>query len=319
MKKLSVITLSVLAFFLVAVQGLNAQTIDEAGTAFNNALQLKDTDANGAITAFKECISICEKLGDEGNELKSKAMGIIPGLYLKLAKDAYAAKNNDEAIKFGEQTIEASKTYNSPETEGKAKDFLAQLYYGKGNELLKAKDVDNALVQLDKALAIDAKMNKAVFSKMLVYKEKDDIAKMKELYDLMVTNGPAEDKYIEKGKGVMAKQHFNAGVKSLQAKNAAKAVESINESLKFGDGDANAYYYLTLANNMLKKWDDALASGAKALELEQKDQVKVIFELAKAYEGKGDKVKACENYKKVTTGPNAAAAKYQIEQVLKCK
>ncbi len=319
MKKLSVLILSLVTFLFLASPALNAQTIDDAGNAFNNALKLKDTDPNGAITAFKECISMCDKLGDNGNELKAQSSAQIPALYFKMAKDAYTAKNNEEAIRLAEQTCEAAKTYNTPEVDAKAKDFLAQLYYGKGNEFLKAKDADNALVQLDKALAFDAKLNKAIFSKMLVYKDKDDIAKMKEMQDLMVANGPADDKYIEKGKGVMASQYKNAGVKAIQAKNAAKAVENLNESLKYGDGDANSYYYLTLANNMLKKWDDALTAGAKALELEQKDQAKIIFEIAKAYEGKGDKVKACENYKKVTTGPNAAAAKYQIEQVLKCK
>jgi len=41
--------------------------------------------------------------------------------------------------------------------------------------------------------------------------------------------------------------------------------------------------------------------------------------LAQAYQGNGDNANACANFKKVKEGPNVDAAKYQVEQVLKCK
>ena len=79
------------------------------------------------------------------------------------------------------------------------------------------------------------------------------------------------------------------------------------------------HYYLALAYSKEKNYEDAISSAQKALSIEpDKDKSDVYFALGLAYEGKGDSTNACSAYKKVTTGPNVEAAKYQMTQVLKC-
>jgi hypothetical protein len=75
---------------------------------------------------------------------------------------------------------------------------------------------------------------------------------------------------------------------------------------------------MAIAYNGESKWDDAITAANKALELETADKSDIHFELGKSYEGKGDGAAACQSYKSVTGGANVSAAKYQIEQVLKC-
>ena len=75
-----------------------------------------------------------------------------------------------------------------------------------------------------------------------------------------------------------------------------------------------------MSYNATSKFDQAIEAGNKGLELESKPekQADFYFQLGKAYEGKKDNANACASFKKVTTGPNKAAADYEIKTVLKC-
>ena len=68
----------------------------------------------------------------------------------------------------------------------------------------------------------------------------------------------------------------------------------------------------------LPNWQKAIEFGNKAVNLEQKSKSKIYFELGKAYEGIGNKSEACNAYKKVTDGPNVAAAQYKVNTEFKC-
>jgi tetratricopeptide (TPR) repeat protein len=296
-----------------------AQTIDDAGTAFNNAVQLIDTDVTGAIKAFETCIEVCDKVGDEANDLKAQSMAQVPALYYKNTIALYSAKDLSGAVKAGQATIEAAKKYNDMDLAAKATDVTAQFYFAVGNDFLKTKDLTSALDNFNAALELDPSQTKALLGLTLVYKEQDDFDNLGATAEKLIALNNNDDKFVQKSMGVIQKEFVIAGAKALQASQAEKAIGLLDKAFTYGDNSADANYYYTIAANMLKNYDKAIEMANKAIELEQKDKNKIYFELGKAYEGKADADNACIAYKKVAAGPNAAAAKYQIEQVLKCK
>ncbi len=88
--------------------------------------------------------------------------------------------------------------------------------------------------------------------------------------------------------------------------------------MKYQAGSADTYYYLAIAYNKTKAYSKAIEAANKALGMKEGDKSDIYFELGQALQGKGDASGACGAYKKVSTGPNVDAAKYQVEQILKC-
>lgn len=311
--KRSLLTLAVATSFLT----VSAQTMDDAGASFNNAVKLIETDVNGAIEAFKSTITLCEKVGPDADELKKQAMAQIPGLYYRNVLKANEEKNFQGAIDACQPALEAAQTYNDEATKSAVEKLLPQLYLALGLEQFKAKDYTGADASFSKSLELDPGNIKTMDFKLKVYGVTEDYAKMSETLDAM-TALDANDELVVKGKDFVAKRYFIAGAKALKGKDNAGAADMLAKSVSYNE-DAKAYNYLGIAYNGLKKWDEAIDALNKAIALETKDKSDLYFQLGTALQGKGDNAGACDAFKKVTTGPNVKGAEYQMKQVLKCQ
>lgn len=307
-----------LGLMLLAGINLKAQTLEEAGTVFNDAIQLMQTDVAGAAARFEEAIAICEKLGEEGNDIKSQAIAQIPPLYYNYAVKLQADGNQDEAISAALTAKEKAEKYSNSEIKEKSIDLLTQLYYVKGNEQAKNKDFDGAIASYDNALKTDPKFFRAIYGKALVYVMQDDLSNAEAAYNELLAAAGSDDDLVKRTAGSLGKKYSIAAAKGIKANKAAEALSMVEKALSYGEENANTYYYQLLAANQLKKWDLAIEAAQKALPLEEKDKNKIYFELGKAYEGKGNKGEACNAYKQVTAGPLVQNAQYQMKQVLKC-
>lgn len=307
-------TLMLLAFLGYTA---SAQTMAEAGEAFNQAISKMETDVDGAILGFRNTIAISEKLGDEGMDLKMKSSQIIPGLYLKKSNNLYKAKDLAGAITAGEEAIKASTEFNDENVKAQATNLVSQFYMVQANGKLKTKDYDGAISEFNRSLELNPSLTKSLLGLMIVYKEKEDVPNMEATLERLNAVGAATDD-ASKAKSILQSHLLAIGAKALQGNNNEVAVENITKSLTFGES-ADAYYYLTAANNKLQKWDAAIEAANKGIALEQKDKNRFYFELGTAYAGKGDSDNACTNFKLVKAGPNLKSAQYQVKTVLKCK
>ena len=94
-----IITLTVGLFLLAGLGTTFAQSINEAGDKFNTGVeQVKADNYDAAIAAFEECVAICDKLGAEGADLKSRAASQIPELHYKAGVALYKDKKIMEEI-----------------------------------------------------------------------------------------------------------------------------------------------------------------------------------------------------------------------------
>ena len=106
----------------------------------------------------------------------------------------------------------------------------------------------------------------------------------------------------------------------LGAKNWAGSFENAQKSNDYNES-GQSLKILGLSANQLKKFDDAISALEKyyAMDTNAKDKSSTLYNLATAYEGKGNNAKACGYYKQILTDPTyKQIAEYKVKTQLKC-
>ena len=305
------ISISVLVF---------SQSMNEAGQAFNDGLQkAKAKDYSAAIDAYRSCVDICNSVGVDGEDLKSKAAAQIPVAYYNQGKAQYKAKKFDDAIRSFESTNSTALEVNDEKNAERSSKYLARVYNSKGTGLYSAKKYDDAIAMFEKSISYDETYERAYYGKSLVYRKQSNADAYKAEVDYLVENGKEGSKTVAKAKSTAVKFFANSQAgKAIQAGNFKKAIEMVKYGQSYGAINAQAHFFAALSYNNLSQWQNAIDAATKAMATEKKSKSNIYFELGKAYEGLGNKAKACSSYKNVSDGPNVASAKYKIETELKC-
>ncbi|MQY79742.1 MAG: tetratricopeptide repeat protein [Bacteroidetes bacterium] len=301
-----------------------SQTVNDAKAKYNEGAQLIKTDIQGALNAFNKCIEICNSLGEEGKETKILAESQIPKLNYTLAKGYFDQKKYNEALEGFTVTFETAEKYNNEQVKTQCKRYLTLLFNNLGNSFYRKNEFEKAMENFNQALKYNPLYAKAYFGKGRVYEKLDDLVKMKEAMDKAIETGLSKNdiKTVENAEKVTRNTFYNKGVKAFEAKNYDEAEGYLKTSIEYGNQSVDTHFQLGKIYNIQKNWNDAIKNVNKAIELETGDdtaKAKLYFELATSYVGSGDTNSACEAYKKAMFGPYAENAKYQIEQVLKCK
>ncbi len=262
---------------------------------------------------------MCKTLGAPADELKGKIVPQLIKAHLKKSIKLYKGKKFDEAVAAFTTTKKVATELGDNKTAKKAEKLLPNVYVDKAKALLKGKKYDEALAAIDQSVALKAKNPKAMFVQGLIYKDQNKLDKAGESFDKAIAQDTKGGKYGSKSQKVAGKMFEAAGAKELQLEHSQKAIDYLTKAVKYNAQSDNSYYMLAVAYNKIKDYDKAITSAKAGLAIQgSKSITSTNFELGKAYEGKGDNTNACAAYKKVTTGPNAQAAAYQIKEVLKC-
>lgn len=313
---------TLLIFLTGLVTLVNGQDLNAAGAKFNEGLELdKAKNYSGAIKAWEESISICNKIGFDADQLKATIQKPLAYTYFKEGITLYKKKSFDGAIKALKSAVKNANEVGDTKTAKQATIYIPKIYSSKGLGLMVKKDYPGALKVFDEAIGFNPKCVDAFYGKGMTYKEMDQLDKAAEAFDQVIkygANSKSAVKKVESAKEASQKMFEAKAASELQIEHNTEAIALLNNALKYSQSSPNTYYLLALANNKLKKWDATIAAGQKALTLTGVDASAVNFELGKAFEGKHDSANACAAYKKVTTGPNVDAAKFQIKEVLKC-
>ena len=212
------------------------------------------------------------------------------------ADELLTENNISGAITEFEKCLELAIKVGSEadELRVKAENALPDLFLQKTNKLLENKNYDEA---------------STAFGQMISASEK--------------YNSPDVKEKAEPAKKALCKHYYNQGLEAMKQKKFDDALKSFTRIPEIDDASGDAYYQIASCHNYKKSWDNAIANAQKALKLktdaDAKDLDKVYYELGTAYAGKKDNGRACEFFKKVTSPPFLAGAKYQIETALKCK
>ena len=313
----SVLLLSIVLFTLVGI----AQSVEEVGAKYNEGNGLyKEKDYKSAITAYEAGIKLASDVGADADDLKGKMETQLLNSYYKNGLQ-YKSIGLSASIASLEKAYALAGELGDDAMKTKSATTISKLRSAKGNSFLKKNKLDDAFAEYEMAIEINPSCVKGYYGEGLVYKTKNDLSNMMASMDKVIEVGadnPKAAKTIKKAKSTASKTLVNAGAKEIQKEHGKKAAEYINLSFKYAPGNANAYYYLSLAYNKTKSWDDAITAANKAISMETGEKGNIYFVLGQSYEGKGDAAGACSAYKNVTNGDNVESAKYQMTQVLKC-
>lgn len=324
MKKTLILAFAVTILTTFSGKQLLAQTKEEAGNAFNAALELSKTDMSGAIIKIQDVIKMCATVGKEADSLKMKCTTVLPVWQYNVGNNFLKDKNFDLALPAFEKSNDYAIAYADKNIEDKSEAQLVKLYTNKGNILLKAEKADSAILFLDKALKLDPAYSKALYAKGQAYKKKGDNVKMQENMELTIAAAAKtnDTTTIKVAKNAIATSLYTEGKTAFTKKSYSEAVTKLNNALSFDYKSKELYYLLATANNNLKKFDEAIEAANLGMVMEDQAPDKLArfyYEVAKAFEGKKDVGNACANYKKSAVGTFKASAEYQMKTVLKCQ
>lgn len=324
MKKTLILAFALSILTIFSGKNLNAQTYEDAGNAFNAALELSKTNMEGAVVKMQDVLKMCTALGTEGDTLKMKVASVLPVWQYNVGNNFIKDKKYDQAIAAYEKSRDMAVTYSDDKIKEKSESILAKLYAVKGNELVKTQKYDDAITYFEKALKSDPGYSKAYYANALAYKKKGDDVKMQENMDLAIAAAVKENDIVtvQAAKSAVASSLYINGAAAFKKKSYTETVEKLNSSLAYDTTNKEVYYLLAVSYNNLKKHDEAIAAADAGLKLEEQTNLKMArfyYEIAKAYEGKQDTQNACTNYKKAAFGTYVQSANYQMKTVLKCQ
>jgi len=303
-----------------------AQDINQAGEIYNQGNEaLKAGNYEVALQKYEESIKLASTLGVEGEQLVSGAKANIPTCYYQLGIAAYKKKNYDGAMTQMESSIKYGKEYNDLKTVSKAESTIPKLYYSRGLTFYKGKDYSKAIEDFNKAIELNPNFAKAYRLIGLSYSEVGEKGKMLESFStgLEIAEKEGDSETAKKIKSAAKSRIQKEGTMKLQAQNWDEALPYFNELLKYDPDNKDNFYYLAMANNGLKNWDEAINSAQKGLSFSSEDsdeyKAKFYYELGNAFKGSGQIDKACEAYKNASYGDFVTGAEYLIKEDLKCK
>ncbi len=324
MKKTLIMAFAITIFTTLSVNNLHAQTKEDAGNAFNSALELSKTNITGAIVKMQDVLKMCTALGSEGDTLKMKVGTVLPAWQFNVGNDLIKAKKYDLSIPAYEKSRDLAITYSDDNIKEKSESMLVKLYANKGNNLLKALKYDDAIAYFDKALKLDPEYSKANYANGLAYKKKGENVKMQENMDLAIASATKSNDTVtvQAARNAVSSSLYQEGADAFKKKSYSEVAEKLKSSLAYDTTNKEVYYLLAVSYNNLKKHDEAIEAANTGLTLEVQNNLKLArfyYEIAKAYEGKQDTQNACENYKKSSYGTFVQSANYQMKTVLKCQ
>ncbi len=272
---------------MLVLVNANAQDLSEATEVYNNAATaLNENRDSEALEGFKKALTMAEAAGEEGAQMVTDCKGIIPKILIKMGKEAANAKNFDGALANLKEAVAKATEYGDAETAAEAKELVPIIFITEGNSLLNEKKFAEAVAEYEKALAEDPENGMAYLRIGMCKSQLGDANAAIEALEKAASFGQEAN---------AKKQLMNVYVRKanadLKAKNLQGALDNALKSLENGE-NANAYNIGGSAAFALKNYDKAIELLSKA-----KPNTGINYNLARAYEAKGNKAKACEYYK----------------------
>lgn len=291
---------------------VNAQDLTQATELYNTAATaLNEGNNAAALEGFNKALTMAATLGEEGATMVNDCKGIIPKILLQMGKDAANAKDLDGAIAKLKEAVAKAKEYGQAEVATEAKELIPQIVIADANTLLNEGKFTEAAAEYKKATELDPESGVAFLRlgmcQARMEAETEAIASFTKAAEL----GEKEDADKQ-----MSNLYAKKALAAYKVKNNAGALESALKSAEFGPNPQVEKIGGICAYN-LKKLDEAIKLLEKSLAGD--DDTTAKYYLARAYDDKGNAVKACTYYKQITADPKFKAfATGKITQ-LQCK
>ncbi len=305
-------SLFVTAFFASLSFGyLNAQDINEAIELYNGGVKaFQESQYSKAIADVEKALQIASAAQDEqAPTVKTNCEKLIPQLYFSQGKQQIIDKQYAEGIITLDKAKTLAEKYNEADVTASVNDLLPQAYTMKGSDEAAANKPAEAIASFNKALEYD-KANSTLYLRLgLAQEQAKDEAGAIASFDKIVAMEGAKPGDVNNAKKKLSVTYLKRAVASQRTKKWADVVADAEKAASYDDKNMQTQRLIGTAASELKKWDVAIAAyeTVVAAEPNAKDKSTNAYRLATAYEGKGNKAKACEYYKQIVADPNYKA------------
>ena len=287
----------------------------ELANSGNEAFEAGSPDL--ALEAFQQSLAMATKAGEVGAAHVETCKTAICNIHMKLAKDAYRAKEWDKAVELFNKTKEVATEYGNAEVATEAESLIgntkANQLLTTANEAKKNKDFATA-AELYKQMVELNPTNGAY-----LYQLADAYYRLKDWENAVQTAEQAKANGQEKNAtSLLSKIYLTRCQDSLKEKKYAEALEFANKSneyvengnaYKLGGGAARALNKLSLCEEMYLKYLELTPNA--------KDASDIKVTIAESYRKVGNKAKAREYFQMLVNDPKYGATAKQILPTLK--
>ena len=308
---LAICVLSILSMGTVYGQDLTAAT-----DAFNaGGAALNESNYPVAIESFNKALKMLEGLGEQGATMLAETKAIIPQIHLRYGKQFASANDIDNAVLQIKKAIETGTASSAADIVKEATELLPQVLMADGNNLLNEGKYAEAIAEYNKVVAVDPANGMAYLRIGMSEARLDNEAGAIAAFEKAITLGQKDDASKQ-----LSTLYLKKSAAALKVQNWAAVLESAEKSNTYLES-GQAKKLIGLSAVQLKKFDKAIAAleSYYAEDTNAKDKSSTLYNLATAYEGKGNNAKACGYYKQLLNDATyKAAAEYKVKTQLKC-
>ncbi len=242
------------------------------------------------------------------------------------AVQAYQAKEYSAAYGQFERAAQLGAQLEDPkakETGQRASQYLPRIAYAEGVQNLQAGNYQAAVAAFDKGFAKDTTYVNNLLGKGMAYQRMDRTEDALGLYVRALNNGRqqgnsdaarrAEEAIRSHFQPLASEQLANENAGATQARRAIAYLEEMRE---YVDPDANTYFYLASAHNLLGEHETAIGYLDQGLEMHtgsRTDKARFYFEKGEAYRYMGNIAEAKAAYRNAAFGNYKQPAEHFIE------
>lgn len=302
-----------------------AQDLGQVTELYNTAAALLNEDKKvEALAQFEQALEAASALGEEGVEVANNCKGIIPDLYVSIAKGFANENNLPKAIELLNKAVEVARSFGkdamAEEAEGLVSSLKGTQLLANANALLNAKqfaeaaaaykeitemDPSNAVAFLRQGMALN---NSGSFDEAIACLDKAAELYAEDAVNLELTKKQLSNAYLRKAND------------AFKAKSWKDALEFAQKSVENNANNPSAQKIIGNAASQLKQ--NKIAAEAfeayLALSPQAKDRSQTMYQLGTALAAIGENSKACGYFKEISQDEKfGEAARYQLT-VLKC-
>lgn len=301
----------------MTIGSVSAQSVEEVSLKMKEAAEL----LNGqklveAIPVLEEVVRMGSAVGADAVDIVSEAQKYLPTCYQQKGANLYKAQKIDEAIAAFTKAGDLADLQGNTMMARKMSRTVSQLYMGQGIGAFNAKNYAKALESFQKGYECDQDNVQLAYYTAKSYAELKEWDKAVELYRQVIDKGTGNSKFEKQAADAKTDME---NYLLVAISDAAKAgdIEKVQAFAAQIPESANANLLLIQTANNLKKYDVVIAKGADAYAAQTDDAQKsnVAYLIGVAYQNRGNNAKATEWLRKVTAGPNAAAAKSLLTDI----
>jgi tetratricopeptide (TPR) repeat protein len=305
---------------------LKAQDINEAINLYNNGIAaFQASHYEKAIADIEKALNIAQAVEDEqATALKENCEKIIPQLYYRMGQQNTIDKNYSAALVALIKAKALAGQYNDEETKNSVDEFLPQAYTAMGNDEVAAEKFTEGIANYKKALEYTSDNSTLYLRLGLAQVKAKDEAGAITSFEQAIKTGEAsgKDSDVTNAKKQVGTIYLKRAAAAQPTKKWAQVYENAQKAIEYDGNNVQSQKLLGASAVELKKWDEAITAyeAVQAANPNAKDKSTTQYRLAVAYEGIGNKAKACEYYKMISGEANfKAIAEHKIKNELKCQ